>query len=285
MYCLKCGTKMEDDARFCPECGAVTENAGSAPANNETASQIPTPTQPVQEISPVAEIQATKPEEKVSMPSAPKDKSNDAMVKFIKQMGMTKLIIAAAIVVAVLGAIIALVVVLNKPKPQKGPGPQQVDTVSTLIKVVKNSSFSTYEVVYNGVCTIKNEKKPENVDYYVSYTATVKAGFDFKEIKITKNDETNELVISLPPIELYEPQVKIEELDYIIVNKKVKTETISADAYKICKADVAERSKQQNAIYKYAKENGERLVKGLITPFLEKTDENYTIKFEWRETK
>ena len=152
-------------------------------------------------------------------------------------------------------------------------------------KVVKNSSLSTYEVVYNGVTTVYNEKKPEDVDYHVSYTATIKAGFDFKEIKVKKDEENHEIIFSLPPVELYEPKVKIEELDYIVVNKKIKTETISADAYKICKADAEKRAKSQEAIYKYARENGERLIKGLAAPFLDKMEEEYTIKFEWRETK
>jgi hypothetical protein len=89
----------------------------------------------------------------------------------------------------------------------------------------------------------------------------------------------------LPEVELFDPKVKIEDLDYIVVGRSVETETISADAYKICKEDVEKRAKDQPEIYKYAKENGERLIKGLLTPFVEKLGDEYTIKFEWRETK
>lgn len=278
MYCMKCGAKVDDNTQVCPNCGIQVKNTNDDSVVAKNTLQEPSVPQ-------VAEVQSTKSEEKVNTQSVQANNNNDALVKYIKGMNMTKIIVASAIVVVVIAAIIALVVVISRPKPEKGPGPQEVDTVSTLMKVVKTSSFSTYEVVYNGVCTVYNEKKPENIDYYVSYTATIKAGFDFNEIKISKDEENNEILISLPPIELYEPNVKIEDLDYIVVNKKVKTETISADAYKICRADVEERAKNQDAIYKYAKENGERLVKGLITPFLDNLDKEYTIRFEWRETK
>ncbi len=271
MYCMKCGKQMEDDAKFCPECGAPADMS---------AQQNPEQTQAIQQIeeerSPKVEI--------FSQSAKPKD-SGDALLKYLKGKNMTKIIIALVAAVVIIVGIISVIVVVSKPKPEKGPGPQKVDTVSTLIKVVKSSSFSTYEVVYNGVCTVYNEDKPDKVDYYVSYTSTIKAGFDFNEIEITKDDKNHEIVVSLPPIELYEPDVKIEELDYIIVNKKVETETISADAYKICKEDVEEKAKQQDAIYKYAEENGERLVRGLVEPFVESLDEDYTIRIEWRETK
>ena len=147
----------------------------------------------------------------------------------------------------------------------------------------KEQFISTYEVVYNGVATVYNSEKPGEVDYYVAYTATVNAGFDINNIEITKDDEKKEIVISLPAVEVFEPKVKIEELDYIVVGKKVKTETISADAYKICKQDVAEKARNQAEIYKYAKANGERLIKGLVMPFVEKLDEKYTVKFVWRD--
>ena len=203
--------------------------------------------------------------------------------RFLMTFDITKLIILALVLIVVIGGVIFGIYKYNEFKKPKGPGPQEVDAVSTLEKVVKNSSLSTYEVVYNGVATVYNEKKPEEVDYYVAYTATVNAGLNFKEIEIFKDDEKKEIVVSLPAIELYEPKVKIEELDYIVVGKKVKTETISADAYKVCIADCDYRAKNQSEIYKYAKENGERLILGLLTPFVENLDEEYTIRFVWRD--
>ena len=42
---------------------------------------------------------------------------------------------------------------------------------------------------------------------------------------------------------------------------------------------------QKSILLKYAKENGERLIKGLLTPFVDKLEEKYTIRFEWRDAK
>lgn len=207
-----------------------------------------------------------------------------------KRIGKTasaknKLIIIGIIVLAVIIAVIVLISVINASKKPKGPGPQKVDAVATLEKVVQNSSLSTYEVVYNGVATVYNKDKPENIDYHVAYTATVNAGFDLKSIKISKDEEKHEIVVSLPPIEIFEPKVNIEELDYIVIGKKVKQETISADAYKTSIADVDKKARSQGEIVMYAKENGERLIRGLLTPFVDKLEEKYTIRFEWRGTK
>ena len=196
-----------------------------------------------------------------------------------------KLILIGVVVLVVIIVITALIIAINESKKPKGPGPQQVDVVSNLEKVVQNSSLSTYEVVYNGVATVRNYDNPNNIDYYVAYTATVNAGFDLKSIKISKDDEKHEIVVSLPPVEIFEPKVNIEELDYIVVGKKVKQETISANAYKMAIADVDRKAKNQEEILMYAKENGERLIKGLLTPFVDKLEEKYTIRFEWRGTK
>ena len=204
-------------------------------------------------------------------------------IRSIGGYGKAKVIAVCVAIVAVCIAAVVLVFKINSSKANKGPGPQEVDAVSTLEKVVKNSSLSTYEVIYNGVATVYNADKPGEVDYYVAYTATVNAGFDLKNIEITKDDDKKEIVISLPEIEIFEPKIRIEEMDYIVVGKKVKTETISADAYKICKQDVSERARKQAEIYKYAKENGERLVKGLVMPFVDKLEEKYTVRFVWRD--
>ena len=49
MYCGECGSKISDDAKFCPACGAKTEKAASASAEasfftaEESAKESPAP--------------------------------------------------------------------------------------------------------------------------------------------------------------------------------------------------------------------------------------------------
>ena len=49
MYCGECGSKISDDAKFCPACGAKTEKAASASAEasfftaEESAKEPPAP--------------------------------------------------------------------------------------------------------------------------------------------------------------------------------------------------------------------------------------------------
>lgn len=88
---------------------------------------------------------------KRSSKSKKSNDSSDALLKYLKGKNTTKIIIALVVAVVIVVGIISAVILISKPKKEKGPGPQEVDTVSTLIKVVKSSSFSTYEVVYNGV--------------------------------------------------------------------------------------------------------------------------------------
>ena len=185
-----------------------------------------------------------------------------------------------AIIAVALAAIAAVVVLFVLPQFKK-PGEQKVDTVSTLERVVKTSSLSTYETVYNGVSVVYNEANPEKVDYYVSYDATVKAGLDFNKIKFTKDDENHLIIVDMPAIELMDPNVKIEDMDYIFVNKKVNQDGISAKAYAICINDAKEEASKQDAILRYARQNAENLISGLITPFVKQMEEDYTISFDW----
>lgn len=184
------------------------------------------------------------------------------------------------IIIAILAGVSAVVVLFVLPQ-FKQPGEQKVDTVSTLERVVKTSSLSTYETVYNGVSVINNEEKPDKIDCYVSYNATVKAGLDFNKIKITKDDEMHVIIVNMPDIELMEPNVKIEDIDYIFVNKRINQDGLSAKAYRTCIEDAEEEASKQDAIIKYAKQNAENLISGLISPFVNQLEEDYTISFDW----
>ena len=201
----------------------------------------------------------------------------EALEEKAKKIGKKKVSILSVVIVLAVVTVLGLFVA---PKVFQKPAKQEVVTVSTLEQVVKTSSLSTYETVYNGIAVSMNEKKPDQIDYYVAYTATVKAGLDFNAIKISKDDENHKIIVDLPEITLQEPTVKIENMDFIFINKKISQDGITAAAYKKCIDDVTAESKQQGAIYEYAQQNAENLISGLIQPFVNQLGEKYTIEFQ-----
>lgn len=204
-----------------------------------------------------------------------KNQKKKDLLKTAKKIGKKKVSIGSIIIVLAVGLIVGAFVL---PRTFQKEGPQTVVSESTLEKVVKTSTLSTYETVYNGIVPVMNEKKPEKVDYYISYEATVKAGLDFNEIEITKNDEDKKIVVTLPKISLLTPTVD-EDLEYIIVSSKVKENGLFAEAYKLAKDDVANESTKQDVLLKYATDNAKNLIKGLLSPFVEQL-ESYEIIFE-----
>jgi predicted GTPase len=95
------------------------------------------------------------------------------------------ILIAAVVVLAI---VFVAGVLLSRPSEEE---PEFVN-VSTLQKIVNTSNISSFSSVYNGVVQVNNEKKPEDVDYYVCYAAKIKAGIDLSEVKfdIDKDDKT-----------------------------------------------------------------------------------------------
>lgn len=193
-----------------------------------------------------------------------------------KKVSKKKVSLGTIFIIVIL---LAIFVAFVMPAIARKDGEQVINTESTLENVIKTSSLSTYETVYNGVAA-KMDEKNEKVQYYVSYTATVKAGLDFNKIGVNVNEEQQKVTVTLPPITLQEPTVAIEDLDYIFVKKHYKEQGVVAEAYALCIDDVREESKKQKSIYKYAFQNAQNLIKGLLSPFVEQLDGNYTIEFK-----
>ena len=208
----------------------------------------------------------------------PKDwkKIFNKATKSAKKMSKKK--ISLGVIVAAIIVIAFVVVPIVTKKPEK----QITVTTSTLEKIVKTSTLSTYETIYNGVTAVHNPEKPEKINYYVSYEATVKAGLDFNAIQFSKDDEARVITVSLPPLTLQEPEIDIEKTDYILVNKKINQDALIVDGYKAALEDVKNESSKQKEIYTYAKENAQKLIEGLLSPFMHQMG-GYTIQFEWRD--
>lgn len=142
-------------------------------------------------------------------------------------------------IVVAIGILLVIIAVPGIYLKAVSKSKSEIITTSTLEKIINVNDLSTYESIYNGVTQVMNEKKPDKVDYYVSYKAKVKAGIDFKKITIN---------------------VDISSLDYIFENKKSETATVSEEAYKKCKEDVKIKVNKEDAIYDYAAENAKKEV-------------------------
>ena len=182
-------------------------------------------------------------------------------------------------IIGVLFIIVAIIVFLFvKEKIVKKDSIPEIISKSTLEKVINVSDLSTFEAIYNGVASVANEEKPENIDYYVSYEAKVKAGIDFEKVNLEVNEDEKRITVTLPEVKITDVNVDIASLDYIFMNKRANTETVSAQAYKKCIEDVTNENNSTTAIYELAKQNARNIVEALIKPFVEQLDSKYELK-------
>lgn len=185
--------------------------------------------------------------------------------------------LAAGGVVAVAGLLAAGAFIL---RPGQTEPAQEVVTISTLEKIIHTSELSTYTTTYNGIATVMNEKDPEEVDYYVAYEATVNAGIDFQDCTATLDAANNIILITLPEVGITDVTVDPGSLDYIFVNKKAETATVSSQALPLCKKDATTESEKQDALLSFAEENAKNVITALTRPLLEQSETNYTLVFQ-----
>ncbi len=186
----------------------------------------------------------------------------------------------------VIGLIIVLIIAVTSFIAVRFVGGQdkkaEILTTSTLEKMVKISELSTFQAVYNGIAQVMNTETPDQVDYYVAYMAKVNAGFDFEKINIKLDKEVKKITVSIPEIEFIdEPEVDIGTLEYIFLNDKAETNTVTAQAYPACIADAKKESEEEPAIKDLAKENAKNIMEALINPFIENLDIAYELDIEF----
>lgn len=184
-------------------------------------------------------------------------------------------LIAAAVLIVLIavGFFVLRTAGREEPKPE-------ITITSTLEKIIHESKLSTYTAVYNGIAEVANAKKPERIDYYVSYEATVKAGIDFADVTVSVDETAKTVTITIPEIQITDRNVDMASLEFIFQNKKANTSTVTQEAYKACEADVQRESEQLTAIYDLARQNVENVLKALTLPIVDQMDEKYTLNFD-----
>lgn len=185
--------------------------------------------------------------------------------------------IVVAVAAGALALILVVISVVLLPKGVKKSEPSII-TTSTLEKILNVSDLSTFEAIYNGVAKVSNLDDPQEIDYYVSYDATVKAGIDFAQVVISIDDEAKIISVKLPKIIITDITVDIESMDYIFINDDANTETVSEEAYKQCIDDVTRESNSETAIFQLAEQNAKNIVEALIRPFVSSLDSEYQLQ-------
>lgn len=183
---------------------------------------------------------------------------------------------------AVLFVIIAVIItaLMIKIKIFNKKSEPTIISKATLEKVINVSDLSTFEAIYNGVAAVANEENPEKIDYYVSYEAKVKAGIDFELVEVEVNETDKVITVTLPEVKITDVDVDIASLDYIFMNNKANTQTVSEQAYKKCIKDVTKESNSTDEIYESARQNARNIVEALISPFVEQLDSEYKLEIK-----
>ncbi len=147
---------------------------------------------------------------------------------------------------------------------------------SSLEKIIEINELSTVDYTYNATVT-KTTAEGSEIMYHVAYEGTVTAGIDFQKISFDINKEDKIITITIPDIEIQEIRVNMGTMDYIFTKDKYETETVSQEAYKLCKADLQKRIQDAEELKKTAKENAVSSVKALFQPWIETIDKEYTV--------
>lgn len=157
-----------------------------------------------------------------------------------------------------------------------------ITTKSSLEKIIEINKLSTIEYTYNAIVAKykDDEVKDDNVEYYVAYNGKVTAGIDFNEVNIDVNYKEKKIYITLPNVEIHEINVDMGTLDYIYEENTSEKDSISQEAYKLCKNDLRERAKNETELLVNANENAKSAIEALIKPWIESVDKEFQIEFK-----
>lgn len=197
------------------------------------------------------------------------------MERNIKQVFVDRKVRFSTIVVILLLSVIAISLFSsNRSKNSQAA----IINESSLKKIIDVSDLSTFQAVYNGIAEVMDKNDEEKVAYYVSYEAKVKAGVDFEKVEIDVDDEKKIIMVEVPDIKINDVDVDITSLDYIFIDNRANTSTVSQEAYKRCIEDVNNESKNETAIYELAEENAHNIIEALISPFIKQLDNEYQLQ-------
>lgn len=152
-----------------------------------------------------------------------------------------------------------------------------ITTTMVLDKILEVSDLSTVQTSYSSIVKIADPLDTDQALYYVSYDSTISAGIDFSLVDLALDHEEKTLTVTIPDGQILDTNVDIGSLDYIFIDKKSNTETVTAYAYQMCKNDVAIESEKIDEIKELAYENAVGVISALTVPFMQKLGSDYEL--------
>lgn len=187
----------------------------------------------------------------------------------------TKKLLPVIIAVSLLAVIVVAVIIIISTN--RSGGEQITKVTTTLEKILEVSDLETAQIFYNAVATKKADDN-EKVLYYAAYEGTIKAGIDFSKVNITADKETNTITVTLPKAKVLETKVDPGTIEYIFLDKKTETESVSAEANKLCIADLERRAEEDSdKLLETATENAKKAIEGLFEPWLIQSNNDYSL--------
>lgn len=67
-------------------------------------------------------------------------------------------------------------------------------------------------------------------------------------------------------------------LDYIFATKKKEEDSISQEAYKLCKDDLKKRAEEEEGLKEIARQNSISALRALLAPWINSLDDKYSLE-------
>lgn len=158
------------------------------------------------------------------------------------------------------------------------------DTIKIGLKNI--GELATQAGYFTNVQTIINSREILGVTipftqskYIFSYNGIIKAGFNFSNVNVDKDDEHKKLIITLPEAYILSAQIDENTLKVYDESKNIftplKLEKINQSL--VALKEEAKKSAIDNGILESARSNAEILIKGFLSSFLDKSQ--YSIEF------
>ncbi len=149
-------------------------------------------------------------------------------------------------------------------------------TKTSLQEIFEISELSTASYTYNAIATLYAEDETA-IKYHVAYNGTVAAGIDFSKIDIKIDENAKKITVELPACEILETTVDFGSMEYIFIDKKSESETVSQEAYHACKADLEMRAAKDGRLITMAEKNAASAVEALVSPWMKQAYSDYEV--------